>query len=462
MTSSLINTSLVNLPALKHGLVYSVEESELMHLLFQSDKHSKLVQLNKRLEAAGVIMKEMDELKVKFPLIVPSPSPAGFDLKSSMGMGELHDYTANADIPWYSYDSNYAISSDLVGRHGQDRAAAFSKDVEGMLNVACHYCAAQQEQCHCLDMVSAHSRFRPSIGMEYRYDLLVKSSRLPAHEASPQRQVVRLLRPLGAVRVTAAAEHTPKTVHFLLPVTRQSTQFQAFMTLYENIVLAKSLELIALTIVFCGAVDEEREEIHESVMDPRSLVALYQHKYSPAKITFIELPQQKFSPAEAYVTASKSLPANALLFLADVDFVFSLQFVERCQLIADQGKQAYVPIPFYLHKGVSAEGGDMATLQKLLKKQHSAQPSGSFLNYAREAVCLYQSDFAASGWPGTDGSGDELVEKLKGRLQVIESPDPGLVHSWHVRLCSALPTKARRALCHTLQTLTDSPKQGER
>ena len=71
----------------------------------------------------------------------------------------------------------------------------------------------------------------------------------------------------------------------------------------------------------------------------------------------------------------------------------------------------------------------------------AARHNGHWAHYSYGVVCVYADDYrkaggfqlSAKGWGNEDV--DFLERTLKAGLEPFRSPDPGLVHRWHPKVC---------------------------
>ena len=116
------------------------------------------------------------------------------------------------------------------------------------------------------------------------------------------------------------------------------------MMSFENTFLAcNPPELVGLFVVLYS--DGKLQHYDKNIFATTTLLELYKHKYPEADLRLVTT-NKPFSRKESIEIASREHLSFELLFLADIHVDFSLQFLERCRMIAMENQQAYFPAVF--------------------------------------------------------------------------------------------------------------------
>ena len=405
--SALGHQSLGSISGLAHGVFFSVADDARMYLLRRSDKLDEIEMYNKKVEKAYSTLVNMQLLMRKYPLVLPGKQQAAAGNISIPKLGTIGAGLSDDDTVWMSSDSSYQLSANFDGPTGSQRSAAFSKDVESQLQVACKHLSSQKDPLICVNMFSGYVRFRPSLGMEYKYNLLVKSSVLDANQAEPQLQSVTMVRRLGQFKVSSFWKMDNSVpVHIVTVITSRTAIFQSFMAMYERMVLLKPMDVTLTVVRFAEVASRDvGGNSDRGVVDPIALITLYMRRYNKGKIKWVDVPGKTLSLASGVKKAVGDVTGDEVVLVIDPSLLFKRPFLPRCRLIASPGRQAYLPVAL------------------------PGSRSGSSNSHCqvREAVCAYKSDLERSGWLSSGAvSMEDLVGKLKQYVHVVQAVEPDL------------------------------------
>lgn len=161
----------------------------------------------------------------------------------------------------------------------------------------------------------------------------------------------------------------------------------------------------------------------------------------------------KFNRGEALKRGVLAVPDNSLLFLADVDMLFTYETIERIRLNTILRVQVYFPIIFseynkkYWLFTTSNNNLNQASKTKYNLHQNSDliynNDRGYFRSFGFGIVSIYKEDFlyvggfnlTIKGWGFEDV--DFFERCVKSYLRILRAPDPSLIHVSHSINCNA-------------------------
>lgn len=255
--------------------------------------------------------------------------------------------------------------------------------------------------------------------------------------------------------VTEAADRI-KTVHFVLPLYNRLTTFARFLDNYETVCLAPTGERAAttLTVVPYGRATAER-----AAAEAARLTAAY----PGARIEVLPVAEDGggvgFARARSLQVGAEPAAPGDLLFIVDVDMLWTAAVVDRVRLNTVRGRSAYFPIVYSEYDPAVVYGrGAVASPNHFLV----GRDTGYWRQYGFGVVSAYKSDLKAAGG-GFDtsirGWGNEDVDLFDkfvrnavagGAATVFRSADPDLVHVYHPVECDpALPEPKARMCADT-------------
>lgn len=273
-------------------------------------------------------------------------------------------------------------------------------------------------------LINGYVRHNALVGNEYIIDAQFVEVRNPHKHVNKRVSLVRPLANQYTIQFSKANGTEP--VHIVVPLYKVNSRFSDFMQMYEQSCLSNE-ENTHLVLAVFGESD---------VSLVRSTVATYTDRYPNAHITVL-LGQGEFSRAKALDLGLSSLEDNSLAFLCDVDIHIDTSFFARCRRNTIQGKRVYYPEVFKLYNM------DYVYRNQAKPKHPSiVRENGHWGHYAFGMVCIYKSDYRLvggfdvnkMGWGGEDVQLYENV--IRARLEVFRTPDVGLIHQWHSKMCT--------------------------
>ncbi|KAK3875602.1 hypothetical protein Pcinc_019534 [Petrolisthes cinctipes] len=271
----------------------------------------------------------------------------------------------------------------------------------------------------------------PTVGMEV--DLLCRRS------SSPEVDRVTLMLPVRSPHVVfhsrpaAASLPTAASINIVMPLEGRIDTLRLFLENLQQVIKESHLRL-GLTVVYFE--DGKSEAARTTLQEAASV--------TPDLVThFLLLQPQQFSRSRALKEGVEQSNVTApVVFLCDVDVLFTSTFLHRCLATPVRGKQVFFPMVFsqYNPELVYALHGRRQPhpLQTL-----SVQDNEGFWRvWGHGMMCVYKSDFLAingfnpskTGWGGEDLN--FLSKTAARRFKIVRSLDYGLFHHYHPKDCS--------------------------
>ncbi|KAK4288167.1 hypothetical protein Pmani_038792 [Petrolisthes manimaculis] len=272
----------------------------------------------------------------------------------------------------------------------------------------------------------------PTVGMEV--DVLCRR-----RSSSPEVDRVTLMLPVRNPRVvfhsrpTTASLPTAASINIVMPLEGRIDTLRLFLENLQQVIKESHLHL-GLTVVYFE--DGKSEAARTTLQEAAS--------HTPDLVThFLLLQPQQFSRSRALKEGvEKSNVTAPVVFLCDVDVLFTSTFLHRCLATPVRGKQVFFPMVFsqYNPELVYALHGrrQPPPLQTL-----SVQDNEGFWRvWGHGMMCVYKSDFLAingfnpskTGWGGEDLN--FLSKTAARRFKIVRSLDYGLFHHYHPKDCS--------------------------
>lgn len=209
------------------------------------------------------------------------------------------------------------------------------------------------------DFLEGLYRIEPTTGTQYELYFRTKSafkSNLDHHNINGFTKVT-LMRPFAPIQTVTVeslvAPRDKEIIHIILPLSGRTATFQSFMDKFVKIGL-KNDRHVHLTVVYFGeeGLSEARAIMSRVLMTKNSggnannlrLLALNE-TFSRGKGLRVGAERAWNSNGKTSTTDKK----DVLLFMCDVDVVFSARFLDRCRWNTKPGKKVYYPVVFSLY-----------------------------------------------------------------------------------------------------------------
>ena len=217
------------------------------------------------------------------------------------------------------------------------------------------------------DFLEGLYRSEPTTGTQY--EMYFRTKHLNINNKSHMDQVpssngvtkVTLMRPFAPLQ-TISTENLPvakdkELIHIILPLSGRTATFQSFMDKFVKIAL-KNDRRVHLTVVYFGEEGlAEARGIMSRVLVTRNsggssnnlrLLALNE-SFSRGKGLRVGAERAWDQQGLANSPLSSRYNGDVLLFMCDVDIVFSARFLDRCRWNTEPGRKVYYPVVFSLY-----------------------------------------------------------------------------------------------------------------
>ena len=242
-----------------------------------------------------------------------------------------------------------------------------------------------------------------------------------------------LFRPYGPMQIASQDTMSTRreTVNLILPLAGRVDKFQQFMERFARVCIRVDKH-VYLTVVYFG---------DSGLNDVKNIIGKISKSYRFKNIRLITLSEQFSRGRGLQVGAQSWTQGDVLMFLCDVDIVFSTDFLERCRLNTEKGKRVYYPMVFSLYNPnvvYSLQDMDMPPENEQLV---ISKDTGFWRDFGYGMTCQYRSDFLKikgfdediQGW----GLEDVYLYRkyVRSEMLAVRATDPGIFHLWHEKIC---------------------------
>ncbi|KAH8394870.1 hypothetical protein KR222_008268 [Zaprionus bogoriensis] len=298
---------------------------------------------------------------------------------------------------------------------------------------------AEQAKYTLDDFVEGIYRTEPTTGSQY--ELYFQSIKHQTHVVR-KALIMRPFAPLQTVQLSEVAAGA--LIHVIMPLAGRLRSFRSFMQMFAQL-KDRRLQLI---VVYFGESGLQQAQRLAAGAERVQLLAL----------------NETFSRAKALRLGAEHIQStqDALLFMCDVDIVFTAKFLERCRWNASPGKKVYYPVVFSLynpHVVYTLQGKPLPSDEEQLL---ISRDTGFWRDFGYGMTCQYRSDFLQVrgfdeeivGWGGEDVM---LYRKyVRSKIKIIRATDPGIFHRWHTKICSGSLSADQYRACIRSRALNEA------
>ena len=281
-------------------------------------------------------------------------------------------------------------------------------------------------------------RTEPTLGTHY--ELYFKDVDQPSSLNYRKLTLSRLYGPLQTM-LSEKISTKKQIINLILPLKGRIEKFQSFMERFERICIRND-KRVFLTVVYFG---------EEGLNDVKTILGKTAKKYRFKSIKLVTL-SEEFSRGRGLQMGTQAwTQGDVIMFLCDVDIVFSTDFLERCRVNAKKGAKVYYPIVFSLYNPNVVYALQDVVIPPEHEQLVISKDTGFWRDFGYGMTCQYRSDFLKvkgfdveiTGW----GEEDVYLYRkyVKSDYMVVRATDPGIFHFWHEKYCDpVLPSDQYR------------------
>ncbi|KAG1650374.1 Chondroitin sulfate N-acetylgalactosaminyltransferase 1 [Nymphon striatum] len=324
----------------------------------------------------------------------------------------------------FIYGENFSADKNL--RFHLGGGGLIEKDIKQSIKTALNTLNSDRKEKilganHFFDGIYRHD---PTIGSNYELNFRDNAD-------SQEVLTVKLFRPYDSITTTAKRVRTFKkaTINVVVPLSGRNERFRMFLDNFAEIAIQTD-KRVFLTVVYFG---------QDGLQEVRHVMTNISKQNNFKKMRLLTL-NETFSRARGIqVGIDYWKKGDVIIFVCDVDILFTVDFLDRCRLNSIIGERVYFPILFsqYNPTIVYNVTGKIVNINEIT----ISKDFGFWRDIGYGMSCMFRSDFLniggidyeSSTWGGEDVF---LYRKFtKSKLEVIRSIDPGIMHSWHDKTC---------------------------
>ena len=431
--------------------LHPIKEPPYMHRLHSHFMNERIQHLQHDAVKLQRVLRNMDRLIQAEEKWTPSQQKVNLqdigDFHHQLATGNTEQWNMFTSKSFYFDDMLRAPGTGIRGALKIELTSILEKNMELLKEEARRTPHAGHTNIQKINY--GYRRFHPTHGIQHIMQVTVKTEKKTRNgKSTTTKQHNRWFHsqlPFGNLLYSAEPlNYMPPYVHFLVPLEGRLETFRRFMKNFEEVCLKPQLR-VKLVVAYSSSVSSPHQ--HKAIMKQ------YQDKYPLAGLVWLDV-AGNFSRGIALSLAADEFDQTALLFLCDVDLIFSNEFIDRCRMNTMLGKQVYFPIMFsQFDPEISHTNNNKPGSYYTIVKD-----AGIWRTYSYGPACMYHQDLHAVGGFDTSIKGwgwedVDLYEKFVNhtKIDVFRSVDPGLIHVYHPVKCDPNLPARQMTLCQGSQ-----------